>query len=752
MTANQLHLNLTKEKHLFAVKFRLLLSMGLAFCFYGHAQEVTSGNQSANNAGVGQAAFDSCYARWSDGELVIGNKHIERKWRIENGLLYATSFQDKATNAEWVLRPASQPAPLPPTALPQGSAGVRFKTGQGAQGATQVPSLVIEMTNGSAKNETTYRFQVFPAARGVLMQVVAPAQASSGAMQHRQNAQPEGATATGVEQNRTPARTNQTQADTLEDIELTPRHLRLTQVALADQTDTHNELVHEREWLLQANEQTLRLQGNLFFIEDSLTNAGLIFLKQAPLPHARPLKAETDFTIDVQGMSLPFPKVDAATGQLVPSTAQPSGYRARFLNHGISDRGGAGYSFVTLAYTGGRAGRVEALQTYQRQLRRYEPSRDGMFLSNTWGDRSRDARINQDFISKEVEAGKRLGVDVVQIDDGWQAGRTQNSAQAGGVWNGFWASNPNFWEVNTTRFPEGLQPIVSKAKSGGIEFGLWFAPDSTNDSVNWERDANKILELHRTLGINYFKLDAVKATTRESEQNFRRFYDKVLRESNGKVVFDLDVTAEIRPGYFGAIEAGPVFVENRYTDTRRYFPHQTLRNLWSLAQYVDPLRLRVEFLNNARNVQAYEGDPLAPARYGSSYLFATTMMANPLGWFEVSNLPEAYVSEVADLAKVWKTHRREMFGNLIVPVGSKPDGTSWTGFASVSENRRSGYVLVFRELNKQREVTLDVPMLTTADYRVTPLAGSGTAMLSNGQLTVRIPEALSFVFIRVSAK
>ena len=74
----------------------------------------------------------------------------------------------------------------------------------------------------------------------------------------------------------------------------------------------------------------------------------------------------------------------------------------------------------------------------------------------------------------------------------------------------------------------------------------------------------------------------------------------MLRESKGKVVFDLDVTAEIRPGYFGVPDAGPIFVENRYTDFHRYWPHQTLRNLWKLAQYVDPLRLRMEFLNNTR--------------------------------------------------------------------------------------------------------------------------------------------------------
>jgi 3-deoxy-D-manno-octulosonic-acid transferase len=40
----------------------------------------------------------------------------------------------------------------------------------------------------------------------------------------------------------------------------------------------------------------------------------------------------------------------------------------------------------------------------------------------------------------------------------------------------------------------------------------------------------------------------------------RRFFDRVLQESKGRVVFDLDVTAEIRPGYFGAPDAGVIFV------------------------------------------------------------------------------------------------------------------------------------------------------------------------------------------------
>jgi alpha-galactosidase len=508
-------------------------------------------------------------------------------------------------------------------------------------------------------------------------------------------------------------------ADALEVLDLAPQHLKLAQVRLVDQTDVHNELVFEDEWLLHTAER-LRLSGNLFILENPLTSNGLIFLKEAPLPHARPVRTAADLTYD------------------------PANRRIALL--------GQGYRHVVLAYSRGRAGRIDAVHNYQRQLRTYDPKRDGMFLSNTWGDRSRDGRITAEFITTEVEAGAKLGVDAVQIDDGWMLGRTSNSVRANGVWSGFWAANPNFWDVDPQRFPNGLDTIVKLARSRGMGFGLWFGPDSANDFANWQKDADKILELHRTLGVNYIKIDGVKAPTKASEANLRRFFDRVLEGSHGAVSFDLDVTAEIRPGYFGMINVGPLFVENRYTDWHRYWPHQTLRNLWKLAQYVDPLRLRMEFLNNTRNPQQYPDDPLAPALYSPSYLFATVMFSNPLGWFEVSNLPAAYVEELRPLIAKWKQERPRMLGGTIVPVGDAPDGVSWTGFVSASDSGSAAYALLFRELNASAEHEFDAPMLASRDYTATVLGGSGSATARNGRIVARVPKTRHFVWVNLEAK
>jgi len=230
----------------------------------------------------------------------------------------------------------------------------------------------------------------------------------------------------------------------------------------------------------------------------------------------------------------------------------------------------------------------------------------------------------------------------------------------------------------------------------------------------------------------------------------RQLLDRVIRESGGRIVVDLDVTAGVRPGYPGAVAAGTVFVENRYTDWRNYWPHQTLRNFWSLSEHADPVRLRMEFLNSARNANKYKGD-LAPAAYPPGYLFASVMFGSPLAWFEVSELPEEYARKVGAVVKVWRKHRAAIQTGHIIPIGSEPDGHQWTGFASIARDRRSGYVLALRETNDKDEWQVKVPLIANVDAVVERLAGQGEAELRSGQLTVRTPHPRNFTFARFEA-
>ncbi len=678
------------------------------------------------------AALNNCRFSFCDNQLLIANEVIERRWEWCNGSLFATSLRDLRSGREWLTKTPTISSLSRPSGVDEGDAQppvVTWRTGR--ESPVEAESLVVELTSNTPAGPIVRRFQIFANVPAVVVRLVMPAldmpaldarAKTAGEASRVDSALP---LPTGIETTpvSAPHGEDARPGDVIESLVIDPTHRRLIAVELLDQTDSHNELAHECEWLLHPAERRIEARGSLFFLEDALTGDGLILLKHAPMPHARPAPCPLDLTL--------------ATADLL------------LLGHGLDHTGGDGYPASIIAYQGGRVGRIAALQGLQRQLREYDPQRDGLFLSNTWGDRSRDAAINEAFMLKEVAAGQRLGADVIQIDDGWQRGRTANSAEKGGVWNGFWASDDRFWDVNAARFPHDLEPVVEAARRDSMRFGLWFAPDSSDDFANWQRDAHQILTLHHRYGVEFFKIDGVKVHTRKGEANLRRFFHHVLDASNGKIVFDLDVTAETRPGYFGLMRVGPIFVENRYTDWRRYWPHATLRNLWTLAQYVDPMRLRMEFLNNVRNHVKYVDDPLAPGRYQPDYLFATVMMANPLGWFEMSNLPEQYIEQVGSLAAVWKQHRQAMFDGPIVPIGARPDGVAWTGFIAgggYGQQSRERYLLMFRELNPSDECSLELQGVEQGAWRAERLAGDGEVHCDRGRCTVRIDSPLRFWF------
>jgi alpha-galactosidase len=282
-----------------------------------------------------------------------------------------------------------------------------------------------------------------------------------------------------------------------------------------------------------------------------------------------------------------------------------------------------------------------------------------------------------------------------------------------------------------------------------MELGLWFAPDSYDDFANWHKDADQLLKWHRDEHVDAFKLDAVKIRSKEGEKNYAALLNALMVGTDGKLPLDLDITAETRQGYFGNIAAGTLYVENRYTDMHRYWPHQTLRNLWKLSGYVDPVRLRMEFLNSDRNVNRYPDDPLAPNKYSSSCLFATVMFSSPLAFFENSGLSPRYVADAAPLIAEWKKQRESIFRGTTVPIGEAPDGIVWTGFASVAAEHRGGYLLLFRELSQESSWTTSSSLFTPGTYHITVLGGEGSVTQTSEGFRATIPKTLGFVWVKL---
>lgn len=110
-----------------------------------------------------KTTFLTCYAELAGDMLIIGNALIERRWRVDNGLLYAVSLLDRQSGVEWIGEAASIPAPVPATALPQEPRAVTFTAEGGAFGPTEEPSLRAELVAAGASGTLRCRFQIFPA-------------------------------------------------------------------------------------------------------------------------------------------------------------------------------------------------------------------------------------------------------------------------------------------------------------------------------------------------------------------------------------------------------------------------------------------------------------------------------------------------------------------------------------------------------------------------------------------------------------
>jgi alpha-galactosidase len=517
----------------------------------------------------------------------------------------------------------------------------------------------------------------------------------------------------------------------IEKLELTGRHWKLNAVEFFDITDRFNNLVNEVKTI---SYRPNFYRGNLLFAHDNINNNGIFILKEAPTSNVQLAYPGSDFFNEFGNFKL----IGAG---LNPTDLHPTEWRR-------------GYGFVTGVYAGDEINANIALRVYQEKIRIHKVGRDEMILMNTWGDRGQDSRVREKFALEELEAGAKLGITHFQLDDGWQTGRSSNSAMKGGSLENIW-TNKKYWEPNPEKFPNGLEPIVKKGKELGIEVCIWFNPAKDNSNEYWEKDADVLIDIYKKYGIRTFKIDGVNLPNKLAEVNFRKFLDKVSLETNNNVVFNLDVTAMRRGGYHYLNEYGNIFLENRYTDWTNYYPYTTLRNLWTLSKYVPAQNLQIEFLNKWRNLDKYPAnDIFAPKNYSFDYLFAITMFAQPLAWFEGTGLPsEAFA--VSKLIKTYKEHNTKIHSGQIFPIGNEPDGNQWTGFQSII-NEKEGYILVFREDNtsSKKAVKTWLPSGKKANFKL--VAGTGKAfesqVLEGGNVVFELPHKNSYALFSYEFK
>lgn len=663
-----------------------------------------------------------CFAEWDGETLRIGNDRVEREFRVCDGYL-ACGAMRAADGYVWG---SFEQKNLLMTGRTD---EMTVQMAEDDRDGMSEKHLKVTLHFASDEYDFDRVLRVFPQHPFVSTEIYV--RRYTGALEKAE----ERKVNTALETEAQAGKAERARLDAVDVFPVPSKHIKVTEITLRDRTDENDRLVKTAEDAIYFRGK-YRGKGNLFVIRDYMKGKALLIVREAPVTYGMLNPCECD--LYQSGAYLQVCGTGFAPGD-IEAYAEGYGCTVGLMNE---DEVWALYKAYHRAQAAGNRRHV------------------GCIMSNTWGDRSRDGAVCHDFILKELDVAHELGLDTLQIDDGWAKGLTANSVVENvSVWGRYYDQDPEFWAVNPGRFPHGLEPIVERAKQYGISLGLWFSPDATDDYKYWRRDADTVLELHRSYGIGWFKLDGICIESKAGEANYLRFLHAVREESGDKISFNQDITAQQRLGYlYESKYFGTLFVENRYTDWGNYYPHATLRNLWQLTQIFPPERFQFEVLNNRRNAQKYEDDPLAPQNYDIDYLFASVMAASPLIWMELQHLHKEDVERLSRIIGVYKQHRDAFRSAQIMPIGSMPDGTQFTGFR-ISMDERNGYLILLREWCEKDTACYTLEGVSGGTMKLKTLCANWDApteqviaVNESGQIKVTVGKKFGYLFAQYTCE
>lgn len=273
-----------------------------------------------------------------------------------------------------------------------------------------------------------------------------------------------------------------------------------------------------------------------------------------------------------------------------------------------------GFTTIWLEVAGAPGGENLLSKTYRDFVLRYlsqnSETRKPYIFYNTWGRQERVqytgakylASMNLDWTLREIEKAHAMGIEVFVLDAGW-------------------FKKTGDWDVNVDFFPDSLKQVKAKLDSYGMKLGLWFNPTvaalsshmhnrnlanrmswngtygtpreiwETEESVGlclvspyWEDFADKLIALSKSLGVTYFKWDAIgqygcndahhyhgsdSNTLDERTQRYAflqpqymaKIVDKLCREVPQAIV-DFDITEDGRCVGLQFLSAGKYFIIN----------------------------------------------------------------------------------------------------------------------------------------------------------------------------------------------
>ncbi len=139
-------------------------------------------------------------------------------------------------------------------------------------------------------------------------------------------------------------------------------------------------------------------------------------------------------------------------------------------------------------YTFSANGRGQASRNLHKWAQKYRVL-DGMgnrnTLLNNWEATYFDFDENR--LVELFDGGKKLGVDVFLLDDGWFGNKYPRSNDRAGLGD---------WQETKEKLPHGIGYLVEQAEAKGIKFGIWIEPEMVNPkSELYEKHPDWILKL-----------------------------------------------------------------------------------------------------------------------------------------------------------------------------------------------------------------------------------------------------------------
>lgn len=396
----------------------------------------------------------------------------------------------------------------------------------------------------------------------------------------------------------------------------------------------------------------------------------------------------------------------------------------------VSDRYRECWANWTIVWKGGNDGMQLALKQFDRARYPVFPERDMFILSNTWGPANPDGVqfTEEDYLMKEIPALAKLGIEVMQIDDGWQKGGRYNEA------HGF-----------SPKYRNGWKDIKTEADKYGLRFGLWItAKLATAEEMEKNLDE---------LGFISWKADFDHLANRNDYEERIKKYRDVMKHSWMKAQFTLcPEYDDPRYGWYYFKEYGSIYFQNIQESLPAHLtmvPYQVLRQHWLMAKYYNSNKLQV-LLQNPKRTNPERSDAL---QHSHAYCFAMGVPFVPCFFQSAQFLDPQGQEELKNFIALYKKNRKAIFNCYTFPIGDMPDNQNWSGFQMVNEDdKNSNYLLLFRELhNTQIQKSIQLKFLVGKTIKLTNLeTGKSWAqkVLADGNVNFMIKEPGSYQFLQ----